>query len=161
LKEAHSSIPKKTRSPLTLGQALLILILLNLILFIISLSIGRYRISPLTVSKAILGRIFPLKQVIDNTVKTVVFDIRLPRVIAALLIGASLSQSGAAYQGIFDNPLVSPFILGLSSGAGFGAAIAILLGGNYLIIEIFAFVFSIAAVLLSIFISRSQKNRIL
>lgn len=158
MKEAHSSIPKKTRSPLTLGQALLILILLNLILFIISLSIGRYRISPLTVSKAILGRIFPLTHVIDDTVKTVVFDIRFPRVIAALLIGASLSQSGAAYQGIFDNPLVSPFILGLSSGAGFGAAIAILLGGNYLIIEIFAFVFSIAAVLLSIFISRSQKN---
>jgi len=158
LQETPLYTQRETKSLLTLGQAVLILTVLNVILFIISLSLGRYKIDPIIVSKAILGKVFPLKQTIDDTVKTVIFDIRLPRVLAALLIGASLSQSGAAYQGIFDNPLVSPFILGLSSGAGFGAALAILIGGNYLVVELFAFIFSIIAVLLSIFISRSQKS---
>jgi iron complex transport system permease protein len=158
LKETPLSTRRQTKPFFTLGQVILILILLNIVLFIVSLSLGRYKIDPLTVLKVVLGKIFPLGQTFDDTVKTVIFDIRFPRVIAALLIGASLSESGAAYQGIFDNPLVSPFILGLSSGAGFGAAIAILIGGNYLLIELFAFIFSIIAVVLSLFISRSQKN---
>lgn len=158
MKETPLSTRKEIKPLFTLGQAVLILIILNIILFIVSLSLGRYKIDPITVLNAILSKIFLLKQTFDDTVKTVIFDIRFPRVIAALLIGASLSESGAAYQGIFDNPLVSPFILGLSSGAGFGAALVILMGGNYLLIELFAFIFSIIAVILTIFISRSQKN---
>ena len=61
----------------------------------------------------------------------VVFAVRLPRVAAAALVGAALAVSGAAYQGMFRNPMVSPDILGASTGAGFGAAVAILLGAGY------------------------------
>ena len=60
----------------------------------------------------------------------VVFAIRLPRIAAAVLVGAALAVSGTAYQGMFRNPMVSPDILGASTGAGFGAALAILLGPN-------------------------------
>ena len=57
-------------------------------------------------------------------------NIRLPRILAAMLVGASLSLAGASFQGLFRNPLVSPDILGVSSGAGFGAALAILLNAT-------------------------------
>ena len=60
----------------------------------------------------------------------VVFAIRLPRIAAAALVGAALAVSGTAYQGMFRNPMVSPDILGASTGAGFGAALAILLGAG-------------------------------
>ncbi|HQZ03894.1 MAG TPA: iron chelate uptake ABC transporter family permease subunit, partial [Thauera sp.] len=59
---------------------------------------------------------------------TVIWNLRLPRIAAGLLVGMALSVAGAAYQGMFRNPLVSPDILGVSAGAGLGAAIAILLG---------------------------------
>jgi iron complex transport system permease protein len=75
-----------------------------------------------------------------------------------LLIGTSLSESGAAYQGIFDNPLVSPFTLGLSSGAGFGAALAMLIDANELVVQIAAFFFAIVSVVLSIIIGKSKKE---
>ncbi len=74
--------------------------------------------------------------------------VRLPRLIAAMLVGSALAVSGAAYQGIFKNPMVSPSLLGVSSGAGFGAALAIIfrLSGTW--IQIFSFAFGIAAVLI-------------
>src|SRR5690606_15358191 len=76
----------------------------------------------------------------------VVFEIRIPRIIAAILVGAALSVSGAAYQGIFKNPLVSPDIIGASSGAGLGAALAIVLSFSAAGIQGMAFGFSLAAV---------------
>jgi iron complex transport system permease protein len=67
-----------------------------------------------------------IDQDVPATWERIVFDIRLPRVVAAALVGAALSYSGAAYQGVFRNPLADPFLLGIASGAGFGAAIAII-----------------------------------
>ncbi len=136
---------------------IVILSLFNVALFVISLGIGRYSISPSLILNALAIKLFHIGGAVGSTINTVIFDIRLPRVIAALLIGASLSESGAAYQGIFDNPLVSPFTLGLSSGAGFGAGLAILIGGNELVIQLFAFVFAVISVILSIVIGR-EKN---
>lgn len=79
-----------------------------------------------------------------------IWDIRLPRAILGALVGACLAVSGAAFQGLFRNPLVSSGILGVSSGAGFGAALAIILfHGNTPATYIFAFVFALLAVLLS------------
>jgi len=88
---------------------------------------------------------------------TVVFRIRMPRVIAAALIGAALSTAGASYQGMFRNPMVSPDILGASTGAGFGAAMAILLSFNYFGITLSAFVFGLGAVMLTYAVSRFSR----
>jgi iron complex transport system permease protein len=85
----------------------------------------------------------------------IIVEIRLPRVLAALLIGAALAVSGAAFQGVFQNPLVSPNLLGVLSGAAFGAALGILAGGSWLLIQAGAFSCGIAAVVTALFIARS------
>lgn len=88
--------------------------------------------------------------------------IRLPRIFAALLVGCALSVAGAVYQGMFRNPMVSPDILGASTGAGFGAAVAILLGANYLMITASSFCFGLLAVTAAYLASRFGKfNEIL
>jgi iron complex transport system permease protein len=79
----------------------------------------------------------------------VLFDVRLPRVLAALLIGGALSVSGAAFQGLFRNPMASPDILGAYAGAGFGASIGILCGFSIVGIQLLGFVGGLAAVLLA------------
>jgi len=86
--------------------------------------------------------------------QTVVWDIRLPRAILGALVGGSLAVSDAAFQGLFRNPLVNSGILGVSSGAGFGAALAIILFNQTSFIYLFAFCFGGLAVLLSYFIGR-------
>lgn len=102
----------------------LLLIILMVITFFISLFMGRYVISPKTVMEILFNTgnsngILPMES-------SIVLGIRLPRTILSMLIGASLSVAGVAYQGIFKNPLVSPDVLGVSSGAGFGAVLGIL-----------------------------------
>ena len=87
----------------------------------------------------------------------VVFAVRLPRVVAAALVGAALAVSGAAYQGMFRNPMVSPDILGASTGAGFGAAVAILLGAGYFGISAAAFCCGLLAVAAAWLVSRLSK----
>jgi iron complex transport system permease protein len=75
----------------------------------------------------LLRKLLGLPQTWSDSVNTIVFKIRLPRILAAIFIGAALSLAGATYQGLFKNPMVSPDILGASAGAGFGAALALLL----------------------------------
>lgn len=87
----------------------------------------------------------------------ILYRVRLPRIIAAFVIGAALSVSGSAYQGMFKNPLVSPDILGVSSGAGFGAAWAIVLGWPYYMVQMTAFIFGLMVVFLSSMISRRVR----
>ena len=108
--------------------SIFLLILLPIILFFVSFMIGRYPIAPIDVIKTILSPIFP-QLTVSNTVSTIVFEIRLPRIIAAILVGACLAMAGAAFQGIFKNPLVSSDLLGVSNGAGFGAAVGIIISG--------------------------------
>ena len=69
----------------------------------------------------------------------VIVSVRFPRIIAATVIGMALAAAGASYQGLFRNPMVSPDLLGASSGAAFGAAVALLLGGDVIIVQISAF----------------------
>lgn len=82
----------------------------------------------------------------ESAQTTVVINYRLPRVLAALLVGAALAIAGASYQGVFRNPMVSSDILGASAGAGFGASIAILLGAPGVLVQLSAFVFGMLAV---------------
>lgn len=133
-----------------------LLIFLPIVLFFASFLMGRYPISPVDVIKTILCPIFPQLSV-SSTINTIVWQIRLPRILAALLVGASLSMAGTAFQGIFKNPLVSSDLLGVSNGAGFGAALAILLSGSSVVIQIFAFIFGIISVSITYLISKAYK----
>ena len=136
---------------------IVLLVFLPIILFFASFLIGRYPIDPVDVIKTILCPIFPQLEV-SQTITTIVFEIRLPRIIGALVVGAALAMAGSAFQGIFKNPLVSSDLLGVSNGAGFGAALAILLSGLNVVTQIFAFVFGLISVSVTYLISKSYKN---
>lgn len=133
-----------------------LLVLLPIILFFISFSVGRYPIGPVEVVKTILSPIFPQLS-ISNTLTTIVYEVRLPRILAAIIVGASLAIAGAAFQGIFKNPLVSSDLLGVSNGAGFGAALGIILSGADFIVQAFAFIFGIISVSITYMISKAYK----
>ena len=123
--------------------------------FLLSFAIGRYGVPVDEVIKIFLSRVFPIEQTWTQQMETVVFNIRLPRILLACLVGACLSVAGAAYQGVFQNPMASPDILGASSGAAFGAALAILLGASSGGITTSAFLFSLLTVALVFFVGRS------
>jgi len=135
-----------------------ILILFPIILFFGSFLIGRYPVSPLDVVIAIGSVFIPIKTNLSPAIYTIVWDIRLPRIVAAMIVGAALSISGASFQGTFQNPLVSPDILGVSMGAGFGASLAILIGFSPFGIQVFAFSFGLVAVGLTYFLSRNFRG---
>jgi iron complex transport system permease protein len=94
----------------------------------------------------------------DTTLSTVLFNIRLPRVVAAGLVGAALAAAGAAYQSLFRNPLVSPDILGVSTGAGLGAVIGILLGLPVFMIQLFGFAGGLATVMIVVTLARTLRG---
>jgi iron complex transport system permease protein len=131
------------------------------VLLIISLFVGRYQ-TPLSAvvdeSISTFSSFFFGTPASVSTQHTVLFNVRLPRILAALLVGAALSISGASFQGIFRNPLVSPYILGVGSGAGFGACLAILLWNNYLIIQLMAFAFGLLAMFIAISMGKVSKG---
>ncbi|MCX6083458.1 MAG: iron ABC transporter permease [Caldiserica bacterium] len=124
-----------------------------------SLCLGRYPIAPKTVLQVLLSRLAPILRTWDPTVETVVWQVRLPRALAAALVGAALASGGAVFQGLFHNPLVSPYVLGVSSGAGFGAAVAILLGAGAAVTQASAFATGALAVSLAWLIARSGRDR--
>ena len=136
--------------------SIVLLIFLPIILFFASFLIGRYPVSPVDVLSTILCPIFPQMEV-SSTITTIVYEIRLPRIIAAIVVGAALSMAGAAFQSIFKNPLVSPDLLGVSNGAGFGAALAILISGAGVVTQILSFIFGIISVSITYLISRAYK----
>ena len=114
----------------------------------ISLFAGRYPLSPGTVWNVLMGGGTDLEQ-------NVVLNIRMPRMLLALLVGAGLATSGAAFQGTFRNPMVSPDVLSVSSGASFGAVLGIMLSGyTYGVITTFALIFGILSVFLTYWFSR-------
>ncbi|WP_027185549.1 FecCD family ABC transporter permease [Desulfovibrio inopinatus] len=121
--------------------------------FCISFCVGRYDISIVQVVKVLASKVFPIQQDWPSTLDTVVFQVRMPRIMGAALVGAGLAMAGAAYQGMFKNPLVSPDILGASSGAGLGAALAIFCSFGVLGIQCMSFAFGITAVLIAYVIS--------
>ena len=143
----------KQRKP---GIILLILSALLAGLFLFSFIFGHYDV--------------PLREVIrilftghsdDPRMFAAVSNIRLPRILMACLVGCSLSAAGAAFQSVFQNPMASPDILGASSGACFGAALAILMNFPHSGITLFAFLFSLLSVALVYLIgSVSRRNRV-
>ncbi|MDP4182795.1 MAG: iron ABC transporter permease [Bacillota bacterium] len=144
----------------TTNYIMVILVFITVAAFLISFTLGRYSISITDILNIFISKLFGLKTTWSDTVETVIFNVRIPRILAAMLIGAALSLSGACYQGLFKNPMVSPDILGASSGAGFGACIAILMSFGLVGIQVSSFLFGLGAVALTFFISSliGKKN---
>ncbi|MDD4885098.1 iron ABC transporter permease, partial [Sulfuricurvum sp.] len=88
----------------------------------------------------------------------IILQIRLPRILLAILIGAALATSGAAFQAMFVNPLVSPGILGVLAGASFGAALGMLISEQWYIVQILAFIFGFVAVGVAVLIGSMVTN---
>lgn len=135
-----------------------LLVVVLVVVFFIALCAGRYSIRVTEVVRILASSIFDVTQTWDDKAYGVIFTLRLPRTIGAVLVGAALSLAGAAYQGVFKNPLVSPDLLGVSSGACVGAAIAILLGMNSLGVQALAFAVGIGAVTLTMLIPRLFRS---
>ena len=123
-----------------------------------SVLLGRFSVTPKELFRLLLSRLTETEPGWRDGAENVVFQIRLPRVAAAALIGAALAAAGVSYQGMFRNPMVSPDILGASTGAGFGAALAILLGAGYFGISMSAFVFGLLAVAAAYLVSCMSRT---
>ena len=133
-------------------------VILLILTIIISFNVGRYAVSIDNVLKILFKNIFHFEKTWEDVYETIVWNVRMPRIIAALLIGAALSVSGATYQGLFRNPMVSPDILGASAGASVGACMMMLFNQNGAIIQISAFVFGLVAVMLTYSLSKAIGN---
>lgn len=143
--------------PETRTRAILVgLAVAALVAAIVAAGIGPYRIAPTEVARMIVERLTGGAD--DGEPSTVLFAVRLPRILGAALTGAALSAAGAAYQNLFRNPLVSPDILGVSTGAGFGAVLAILAGLPVALVELSGFVGGTLAVLLVAMLARSLRE---
>ena len=140
------------------GLRFAVLAAVFLAVFLCSFPVGRYHLSLHQIFSLLASRFFPVEQCWPSAAENVIFEIRFPRVAAAALIGAALSLAGVSYQGMFRNPMVSPDILGASTGAGFGAAIAILLGADYFMISASSFSFGLLAVLTAYLLSRCSRT---
>jgi iron complex transport system permease protein len=125
-------------------------------LTVAALCMGRYSMNPADVISAIAAKISGSEA--NEAMQNILFKVRLPRVLASLFVGAALSLSGAAYQSTLRNPLVSPDLLGVSSGAAMGAAIAIFLGFSLQGVQLFAFAGGILAVLLATSLPKLLRN---
>lgn len=121
---------------------------------IASMGLGHYPVSPMAVLDVLWSALSGAPSAQPPAVHGVLLAVRLPRVLAAMLVGASLAAAGAAYQTLFRNPLASPAILGVSAGAGFGAALAMLLHGGALAVQGSAFTGGVIAVGAAMFIAR-------
>lgn len=131
-------------------------------LFVVSLTFGRYPVPLLQVIRILLSSLFPFLRIAKTwtaSMYAAVVNIRLPRVATACLVGCCLSTSGAAYQGVFQNPMASPDLLGATSGAAFGAALAILMGLGSQMITVLAFAFSLFTVFAVYFVGQRAPGK--
>ncbi len=124
-----------------------------------SMCVGQYSLTASKSIRILLSRVFGLETTWTPLEEKVVFFLRLPRIIAVIFVRASLSLPGAAYQGVFQNPLVSSDLLGVSSGACVGAAVAILSGLGAVGVQTLAFFAGLGTVALTLTIPRLLRNR--
>ena len=129
----------------------------TLFLALIALCLGQYTIALQDVIK-----VLTLQKVDLVNAETVIFNIRIPRILVSLIVGSGLATAGASFQALFSNPLATPDTLGCANGASFGAALGILLGLNALGIQISALIFGIlAVVLVFVFTRYRHANQIM
>jgi iron complex transport system permease protein len=143
------------RSALALGLPLLALLLL----FLGSLALGKYPVSPHDLFAVLWSKLTGAPSGVSPAVATVVWQIRLPRIAAAVLIGAALAAAGSTYQGLFRNPLVSPDTLGVAAGAGLGAVLGIFLSLSVALVQVLAFAGGLGAVLVVYLVGAAMRGR--
>lgn len=132
-----------------------------LALFLLSFVMGRYGVPLGQVVRILLSGVLPLGQTWTDNMAIAVLNVRLPRILLACLVGCGLSAAGTGYQTVFQNPMAAPDILGASSGACFGAALAILTGQSAVMITVFAFLASLLSVALVYLVgNRTRGNRV-
>ena len=142
------------------GHGLLIILLAVLAaLMLLSLCLGRYAVPLREVLRILLSRFTPVEQTWEAGMSAAVLNSRPPRILLAALVGACLSIAGVSYQGIFRNAMAAPDFLGASSGAAFGAALAILLGLSSAGIAVCAFCFSLLTVALVFFVAQRAPGK--
>jgi iron complex transport system permease protein len=148
----------RTATRLWLPAALTLVLTLALLL---SISVGAVRV-PLEAVAAALGR--GMAGTLDSPLDTIIWQVRLPRVLLAATVGAVLAVAGVAYQGVFRNPLADPYLLGVASGASFGAALSIVFASAVpllaaLGLPLLSFLFALLTVVLVVGLAR-QGNRL-
>lgn len=126
--------------------------------FVGSFAVGQYPVSVRDILQILWSKAAGNPGDINMQAEIVIINVRLPRVLAAALIGASLSAAGICYQGMFQNPMVSPDVLGASQGAGFGAALGILMGWSYSAVTAGSFVTGLLAVILVQLVARFVRQ---
>lgn len=132
-----------------------------LALFLLSFVVGRYGVPLGQVVRILLSGVLPLGQTWTGNMAIAVLNVRLPRILLACLVGCGLSAAGTGYQTVFQNPMAAPDILGASSGACFGAALAILTGQGAVMITVFAFLASLLSVALVYLVgNHTRGNRV-
>ena len=134
------------------------LFLILLMLILVCLCVGKYSIEPGECIRILWGKLIHARPSWEGMDEKLLMGIRFPRTMATVIVGAALALSGAVYQGIFKNPLVSPDFLGVSSGACVGAAIAILLSLSSGLVQVFAFFGGILAVSLTVMIPSAMRS---
>ena len=158
--EKTASFPDTEKRRLS-GRAVLVLLSIALILSILcSFAFGRYPVGLRELGGIFLSRLpfVSIEPFWSSAQAVAVWNVRLPRILMAVLVGACLSAAGASYQGVFQNPIAAPDILGASAGAGFGAALAIFLELSSAWITGFAFVASLITVFLVFVIGNKVKG---
>ena len=132
-----------------------------LALFLLSFVVGRYGVPLGQVVRILLSGVLPLEQTWTGNMAIAVLNVRLPRILLACLVGCGLSAAGTGYQTVFQNPMAAPDILGASSGACFGAALAIMTGQSAVMITVFAFLTSLLSVALVYLVgNHTRGNRV-
>lgn len=149
----------KTESENFYKVKILSLVIILIVMIIISFQLGRYPIPTKDLFTILLSKFYPVNHYWTDQTEAILLNVRMPRIILACLVGCCLSSAGAAYQGIFQNPMAAPDILGASAGAAFGAALSILLYGSSRMTTISAFCFSLLSVALVYFISKRAKGK--
>lgn len=127
-------------------------------LFLCSFVLGRYDMSAVQVLRILLAQVIPMEETWTRSMQAVVLNVRLPRIALACMVGCALSLAGSAYQSVFRNPMAAPDILGASSGACFGAALAILLGFSRGGVTLMAFAASMLTIALVYAVSAKAKG---
>ena len=150
--------PKRGGRPyaLSLGALLSVLLLAGIVC---AVCVGKYQVTPLESLEILFQQLLGLPNTFPKMTVNVVMELRVPRVFASVLVGAALSLSGAAYQGVFGNPLISPDFLGVSGGACIGAALAILWALPSGFIQLCAFAGGVAAVAMAVALPAALGNR--
>ncbi len=140
-------------------QGLVALLAALVVAATLSFTLGRYPVTTGTVFELLAAKLAGADSQVPPAAETVVMLVRLPRILAAMVVGMALALGGTAYQTIFRNPLASPSLLGVSAGAGFGASLALTLHAPSLLIQAAAFAGGLLAVGLSLAFNRLFGSR--